>query len=104
MTMLAAVGELLKQGRGHVVWRGGDDDAVEWRLLLPAEVAVAQPQVDVAVAEPFELGRDLGGQRRDDLDAVDVGGDLGQNCALVAGPSTDLQHAVARLPGPAGRS
>ena len=75
----AIVGELPEQRRGHVVRRGGHDDGVEWPFLLPAEVPVRLPELYVTVAEPVQPVCYLPGQRRNDLDAVDAVGDLGQD-------------------------
>src|SRR5574342_263796 len=46
--------ELVEQRRRQVTPGAGDDDGVEGRLLLPAEVAVALPDLDVGVAQAPE--------------------------------------------------
>ncbi len=89
--------ELLDERGGDLGRGAGDDDRVERRGLGPARVAVADPGVDVRVAE-FLV--DLGGplaQRRVDLDRVDVLDEPREDRRLIARAGADLVDLVGRL-------
>ncbi len=77
--------------------RGRDDDGFEGGFFRPALRPVADPIVDVRVAQPVEDPPGPLGQRPDDLDRPDLAGDLGQDGRLVAGPGPDLEDL---LPSP----
>src|ERR1700732_432864 len=46
--------ELLDQRCRNLARDGGDDDAVEWRRLLPTVIAVAEARRDVGIAEALQ--------------------------------------------------
>ena len=75
-----------------MVGRRGDDDGVERRRLRPAQIAVADARLHVRVAEPRQRRRRLASETVDDLDAVDLVGDLRQHRRLVAAAGSDLEH------------
>jgi len=64
--------ELLDKGRGAVIGRGRDDDAVERGVLRPAEIAVASPDRHVPITEPLQGSPGVVAELRHDLDRVDV--------------------------------
>ena len=65
--------ELVEQWLRHLGRGGGDDDRVERRDLGPAEVAVADPHVDLVEAEPLEVVLGPLAEAVVDLDRVDLG-------------------------------
>src|SRR3546814_2713347 len=75
--------------------RGGDDDAVEGRLLAPALPAVAVARGDVVQAELQEARLGSLQQLLEALDGVDAPADARQHRCLVARPGADLQHLGA---------
>ncbi len=96
---------LLQPGRGQVADADGGDDAVVGRALRVAPGAVRAGHGDLA--EPG-AGQVLAG--RPDQFGVDVDAghlargadDVADQRGVVAGPGADLEHPVARAPGPAG--
>jgi hypothetical protein len=81
-----------------VVDAAGDDDLVERRRLLPAEIAVrvlAGDRLVLAVAALDQgvvaAARALG-QRLDDLDRLHLVGEVGEISRLIAGAGADLEH------------
>ena len=75
---------------------GGDDDAIERRLLRPAQPAVAEPGGDVVEAQLLEARLGLVEQRLVALDRVDAPAQPRQDRRLVAGPGADLQDLLPR--------
>jgi uncharacterized Zn-finger protein len=45
--------ELLDEGRGDLLGRGRDYDAIERDVLRPAEIAVAHPDRHIPIADPL---------------------------------------------------
>ena len=88
---------------GRLVGGGGDQDAVERRVLRPAARAVADAHLDV-VAEQREPRLGGFGEFLDDFDAEHLGAHLRHHRRLVAEAGADLEHAVAGLRCRAGRA
>ena len=63
---------------------GSHNDAVEGSVFRPAGVAVPGAYGDVLVTEPFQHPRCATGQLLDNLDAVDMPYQAGENCCLIA--------------------
>ena len=91
----AALAELVDQRLRRVLGRGGDDDAVEGRLLGQAERAVAVDHGDVVQPEPLEELAGAAGEAAMALDGVDPAGEAGEDRRLVAGAGADLEHLAA---------
>ena len=86
-----------RQGLGDLFGRTGDDDLVEGSGFGPTLKAVADPGVDVFVAQTLDgLGRDIA-QSFDDFDGIDVFDQWAEDRRLVAAAGADLQHAVGQL-------
>src|SRR6185503_17816402 len=95
--------ELLQQRRRNVVDAGRDDDLVERAVLFPAVIAVGRLALDRGEFAEAALGQ-LGlqfvgelGERRDDLDSIDLVGEVREDRRLVARARADLEHLLARL-------
>jgi hypothetical protein len=84
--------ELLNQRRWNVVGGRRHDNRVKRRVLFPAEIAVGKLDLHLVVAEPFEPVRGRLGERLDDLNRPDVGGDFGENRGLIARAGADFQR------------
>ena len=74
-----------------------DHDAVERRLLRPAQAAVAVAGDDVVDAQHPQPPLRLGQQAAVALHRIDIARQPAQHRRLVAGPRADLQHPVTRL-------
>jgi hypothetical protein len=94
----AAWGELVEPVWGQAGHTAGDDDAVVRGAVRLAEVAVAVEDSDVMVkSEPADRLRHALGGGGPGIDGDHRGfGDGGDQRGVVAGASTDLQHAHAR--------
>jgi uncharacterized Zn-finger protein len=64
--------ELLDEGRGDLLGRGRDYDAIERDVLRRAEIAVAHPDCHVPITEPLQGSPGVVAELRHDLDRVDV--------------------------------
>jgi len=83
-----------------MVRRGGDNDRVEGRVLLPPVITIPLRDVDIAIPQIAQPGCGLLGQFRHDLDAVHINvAQFGQHRCLVAGACADFQHLLPRLQG-----
>src|SRR5712691_2556684 len=87
--------ELVDQGPWNLRGCCSDDNRIEGRSLRPAAVAVADPDLDVAVAELAEEPLRLFSERLDDLDRVDLRRELGEHRRLVTRARAHLQHLVS---------
>ena len=87
--------ELLDERGGNLARRRGQKDRVERRLFGPAPIAVAGANRDVGVAELAKPRLRPLGERQDDLDRVDPGGEAGEDRRVVARAGADLEHPVA---------
>src|SRR5215210_3643284 len=95
----AAGFDLAEERLRHVRRCRGDDDGVERSMLRPPLVAVADADLDVAIALLSEGGARLRTERRDDLHAIDLAvraDDLGEDRGLISRSGADLEHLVAR--------
>ena len=66
-------------------------------MLAPAVIAVAHADLDVDVAQAPEALAGLERELLDDVDAVDLLDELGENRRLVADPGADFEHRVPGL-------
>ena len=99
----ATLFELRRQSRGHPGRRRGDQDGVKGGCLGPALVAVAAPDLHLAIPQVFEARRGLPGQIRADFDAEDLVGKFRQNRSLIPRTRPHLQHLITRRhSGPLG--
>src|SRR4030081_782867 len=103
ITMMPFGFELLQQRRRNVIDRAGDDDLVEWPLLLPAVIAVrvlGGDRLVLAIAALDERVIDTPGALRqwlDDLDRPHLIGEIGQIGRLISRTGPDLEHLIAEL-------
>src|SRR5688572_4173351 len=65
-----AVGELREDGLGEPRRRGGEDDAIEWRMLQPSAIAVTDARVHVLERERVEALARLEAELVDHLDRM----------------------------------
>ena len=86
--------ELVEEGLGYMIGRGGDDDGVEGGVFEPSLIAVADAHVDVFVAEFAEQFLGALAEGGYDFDCVNLFDDLGQDGGLVAGTGTDFEDDV----------
>ena len=100
----ASLAELREERGGEGRGGGGDQDAVEWGLLGPAERAVADPVADVRQAQAVEHAPRPERERREPLDREDLGGQLAQDGRLVAAAGADLEDALDAGQGQLERS
>jgi hypothetical protein len=64
--------ELPDEGKGDLLRRGRDYDAIERDVLRRAEIAVAHPDCHVPITEPLQGSPGVVAELRHDLDRVDV--------------------------------
>src|SRR6516164_3771456 len=69
--------QLRNQRRWNVVRSCGHDDGIEWRMLRPALVAIADFRRNVAVAQTFEVGTGHLAELWYNLDRVNLAGEHG---------------------------
>src|SRR5215471_21638246 len=74
----------------NVVRRCGHDDGVEWRMLRPTLVSIADFRRDIAVAQTFEVGAGQFAELWYDLDRIHLACEHGQDRRLVARSSAHL--------------
>src|ERR1700749_2029153 len=92
--------QLLQQWRRNMVNAAGDDDLVERRRLFPSIVAVGGLALDslkllVAVLDELVVDRPRAvGERLDDLDGVDLVGQMREVRRLVARAGANLEHLL----------
>jgi hypothetical protein len=79
--------------------RGGEQDRGVGGALGPAEVAVAVAHSHTLVSERGEALTGAGGELLDDLDAVDLGAELGEHGGLIPRAGADLEHSISRAYG-----
>src|SRR6516225_4842526 len=93
----AALGlQLADQRRRDLARRGGYDDAVEGRRLLPAVIAIARACHDIAIAQPLQPRGSAVRQPRHDLDRVNPPGEMGEDRRLVTRTSAHLKDGIVR--------
>ena len=88
---------MLDQRVGQLLGRGREDNAVERSFLGPAQIAVADTDVNVRVALLGECPPRLYPKFLDDFDGVNLARQFRQHRRLITGPGSDLQHFVAWL-------
>ena len=88
----AAHGQLGHQGRRYFRGPGRYDDRVKRRGLFEAVIPVALVQINLLITLFAQNLASAIGQRLDDLDRVDVIGQVCQDGRLVAGSGADLQY------------
>ena len=64
-------------------------------MLRPALVAIADAEMDVAIAAGIKPLFAFGGELLDDFHGVNLTRQLGQNGSLIAEPGADFQNFVA---------
>src|SRR5947209_4719847 len=92
---LAGTLELLEQRLGHFRRRGGDDDAVERRLVRPAVRAVEHLHRDVVDLQLADDLRGAQGELVDPFDREDFGAQFREYDRLVSRSRANLQHLFA---------
>src|SRR5262249_17707278 len=93
----AALGfQLADQRRRDLARRGGHDDAVKGRRLLPAVIAIARACHDIAIAQPLQPRGSAVRQPRHDLDRVNPPREMGEDCCLVARAGAHLKDGIVR--------
>jgi len=75
---------------------GCHHDDVERRQFRPAEIAVADAEVHILVAEAGQVALRAVGQLRDDFNRADFGRQFGEHGRLVTRSGADLEHATLR--------
>ena len=75
----------LFRGRGH-------EYGVEWGMLRPAGVAVADPDGHIVIAHPPDIVIGTLAQTVDNLDRVEIPGDLRVNGRMIDGPGAELEN------------
>ena len=94
----AAIAQLFEEEAcGKVRRAGGDEDAVEGSGVGPAEGAVAVAEVNMAEAKCHEAFEGFVEEGLDSLDGVDLSGEAGEDCGLIAASCADFQDAVRAL-------
>src|SRR5262245_53579912 len=87
--------QLLEQRRRNEVGSRGYQHFVERRVLGPAMIAVAYPELDIGAALPLQSLLRLPRELFDDLDAVHLASQLREHGGVITQPRADLEDGVA---------